>query len=167
MQKNEWARTRKPYVPPKNQRLDAELYATAGSVGYFTVCAYRRSSPFTAPELNDAVIAVLLQECQRMDMDLYAYCLMPDHLHILIGPRKDGSSMLAFVDQFKGKSTRESWSHGWQGKLWQRRSYDHLVRRTEDLQPVAQYVLDNPVRRGVVDRRDDYPWAGLVDPLPW
>jgi putative transposase len=160
-------RTRKSYVPPKNQRLDAELYATAGSVGFFTICAYARSSPFTTPELNDAVIAVLLQECQRMDIDMYVYCLMPDHLHILIGPREDRSSMLALADQFKGKSTRESWSHGQQGKLWQKRSYDHLVRRTEDPQAIARYILDNPVRRGLVHHCDHYPWAALVDPLPW
>jgi putative transposase len=158
---------RRPYTLPKNQRLQAELYATAGNVAHFTIRAYRESSPFVTPELNDAVIAVLREERQRLDIDLYVYCLMPDHLHILIGPRKDGCSVLSFVNQFKGKSTHVSWSHGCKGKLWQPRSYDHLVRRGEDLRAIARYILDNPVRKSIVERHDAYAWAGLVDALPW
>lgn len=158
---------RRPFRLPKNQRLHAELYATAGNVGHFTICAYRGSSPFITLELNDDVIAMLRKERQRLDIDLYVYCLMPNHLHILLGPRKDGCSMLSFVDQFKGKSTGVSWSHGCRGKLWQPRSHDHLVRRGEDLRAVARYILDNPVRKSIVESRDGYAWAGLVDALPW
>ena len=157
---------RRPYIPPKNPRLDRELYARAGQVGFFTLAGYGKTVPFTAPELNDAVVAVLLAERDRMRIDLYAYCLMPDHLHILVSPREDGSCMLTFVDRFKGKSTNVSWEHGWQGKLWQKRSYDHLVRNSEELRSIAQYVLDNPVRAGLAETYEDYLWMGVPDPMP-
>ena len=48
----------------------------------------------------------------------------------------------------------------------QKRSYDHFVRQSEDLVAIGQYILDNPVRRGLAQSLGDYPWAGLVDPLP-
>ena len=111
------AATRHPYVPPRNQRLDLELYALAGQVGFFTMRSYGTSTPFTAPALNKAVVDVLLAERLRLAIALYVYCLMPDHLHLLIGPQEDGHSMLTFVDQFKGKSTRVAWGHGCRGKL--------------------------------------------------
>jgi len=157
---------RTPYIRPRNQRLGRELYATAGHVCFFTIGAHARTVPFTSPQLKDVTIAILLAERERMGMELYAYCLMPDHLHILVSPKKQGCCMLAFVDQFKGKSTNASWQHGWQGKLWQKRSYDHLVRSPEELLSIATYILDNPVRDGLVETYDDYRWAGMPDPMP-
>jgi putative transposase len=111
-------RRRTPYTRSRNQRLERELYALAGHACFFTIRAHGKAEPFTTMDLNDAMVTVLLAERERMHMDLHAYCLMPDHLHLLVSPRHDGSSMLTFVDQFKGKSTNESWQHGWQGKLW-------------------------------------------------
>jgi putative transposase len=151
----------------RNQRLSAEQYAIVGNVGFFSIRAHRKTTPFVVAELNEAVVATLLEERLRLGMELYVYCLMPDHLHVLIGPKQPGLSMLTFIDQFKGKSTRVSWPHGWQGKLWQPRSYDHLVRRSEDLRAIAEYVLDNPVRKGLVASSEDYRWSGLAEPLPW
>ena len=155
------------YPLPKNQRLSAEQYAALGSVGFFTIRAFERHVPFVTEELNEAIVATLLAERLRAGIDVYVYCLMPDHLHMLIGPRQDGRSMLTFVDQFKGKSTRASWAHGWQGRLWQPRCYDHLVRRSEDLVAIAKYVLGNPVRKGLAETSGDYRWGALLDPLPW
>ena len=155
-----------PYVPPRNQRPDLELYAQAGQVGFFTIRSFGTSRPFTMPALNGAVVDVLPAERLKLRVALYVYCLMPDHLHTLIGPQEDCRSMLTFVDQFKGKSTRVAWGHGCRGKLWQKRSHDHFVRQSEDLVAIGQYILDNPVRRGLAQSQGDYPWAGLVEPLP-
>jgi REP element-mobilizing transposase RayT len=157
---------RTAYIPPRNQRLDRELYAIVGNACFFTISAHGEATPFTSPELNDATIAVLLAERERMHMDLYAYCLMPDHLHMLVSPREQGFSMLTFVDQFKGKSTNVSWRHGWQGRLWQRRSYDHLIRSHEEMLAIAKYVLGNAVRAGLDETHEEYRWAGMPDPIP-
>jgi len=158
--------SRHRYVPARNRRLDSDEYATLGRVGFFTIRAYRRSIPFVVAELNEAILSILFEERVRLGMQLYAYCLMPDHLHMLIGLREDGPSMLAFVNQFKGKSTRVSWTHGRRGKLWQPRSYDHLVRRSESLRSIAEYIIANPVRRGLVESSDAYRWGGLLDSVP-
>ena len=118
------------------------------------------------PSLNDAVIETLHSERERLGCWVHVYSLMPDHFHLLLSPKEDGRSMLTFVDQFKGKSTRVSWSHGWQGKLWQPHSYDHLVRREESLIEIAEYLLYNVVRAELVEKPEDYPWCGYLDSLP-
>ena len=155
------------YIPSRNQRLNPELYAQVNQVGFFTVCAYRQQSPLVNPSLNNAIIEMLCSERERLGCWVHVYSLMPDHFHLLLSPKEDGRSMLTFVNQFKGKSTRVSWSHGWQGKLWQPRSYDHLVRREESLIEIAEYILYNVVRAGLVEKPEDYPWCGYLDPLPW
>ena len=91
---------------------------------------------------------------------------MPDHLHFLPSPRADGISVLTFTNQYKGKATNRSWAVGWQGKLWQPRYYDHIVRQEESLRMIAEYILDNPVRQGLVARAEDWPWSGHMNPLP-
>jgi REP element-mobilizing transposase RayT len=91
---------------------------------------------------------------------------MPDHLHLIAAPRIDGCSVLTFVDRFKAVTTRASWRFNLRGKLWQPRSYDHVLRSDEDLERVCEYVLANPVRAGFADGGDGYPWCGFVDPFP-
>jgi len=91
---------------------------------------------------------------------------MPDHLHFLVSPGEDGASVLSFTEQYKGKTTNESWRFDWQGKLWQPRYYDHIVRDDEDLVLIARYILDNPVRKGLVKHAEDWPWSGQMNPLP-
>lgn len=151
---------------PRNRPLPADVYAEYGRPVFFTVRADGPVRPFLAASLNDAVIGALLRERQRSDCALYAYCLMPDHLHLLVAPRCDGASVLVMLRRFKGISTRVAWSVGARGRLWQPRCYDRVLRRDEAVERVAQYILDNPVRRGFVTSPDEYPWCGLVDPIP-
>jgi REP element-mobilizing transposase RayT len=160
------SKQRHPYVPARNQRLPSEFYETVGQVCLATVRAYRGQSPFTAAALNDAIIETLRTERERLHCWVHVYCLMPDHLQMMVSPNEDGYSVLTFIDQFKGKTTNLSWKFGWQGKLWQPRSYDHVVRCEEALPKIAEYILSDPVRSGLVERREDYPWCGVWDPFP-
>jgi putative transposase len=117
-------------------------------------------------QLNNAVLAAMRDSCVKDSCDVYTYCLIPDHLHLLASPRLAGSSVLTFADRCKGRATRASWAAGWQGRLWQPRYYDHLVREGEDLLRIAAYIVANPARRGLVARPEDWPWSGELSPLP-
>ncbi|MGB9298974.1 MAG: transposase [Anaerolineae bacterium] len=112
------------------------------------------------------MIDLLREEQERQRCRVFTYCLMPDYLHFLVSPREEGVSILQFVDRYKGRTTNESWKFGWKGKLWQPRHYDHVVRRDEDLGVIALYLMQNPVRRGLVERSEDWPWGGQMNPLP-
>jgi putative transposase len=155
----------KPYRP-SNQRLAPELYEQAGRVTFITICALRPASPFINEPMNESAIATLRTTQAQYGCVIYTYCLMPDHLHFLIAPQNDGSSVLTFCDRFKGMTTRQSWNLNWHGKLWQRRSYDHVVRADEDLRAIAQYILDNPVRKGLCASSDEWRWGGQMNSFP-
>ena len=156
----------KPYHPPSNQRLDPDLYRQANRVTFITICACRGHAPFTKDALNRMIVNTLREEQERQNCAVFTYCLMPNHLHYLVSPKQDGISILIFTDQFKGKTTNRSWQQGWRGRLWQPRSYDHIVRAEEDLRAIAKYILNNPVRQGLVTRPEDWLWSGHLMPLP-
>ena len=155
-----------PRPPTKNQRLDREEYRVIGQPVFFTVRAYKRARPFENADLARAVVDCLMQDREKWGCSVYAYSLLPDHIHIIPCPREAGSDALTFIDRFKGETTRISWDHGCQGKLWQPRSHDHIIRKSEDLAEICQYVIHNPVRLGLVEAWQDYPFGGLVDPVP-
>ena len=157
----------KPYVPARNQRLPAEMYTMANQVYFITIRAYRDQCPFVCEGLNAGLLQLLRTEQKRQKCLVFTYCLMPDHLHFLVSPAQDGISVLTFVDQYKGKTTYYSWSVGWCGRLWQPRYYDHLVRSDESLAAIAEYIVSNPVRKGLVERAEDWPWAGQMNSFPW
>ncbi len=156
----------KPYQQARNRRLAPELYACSDRVYFITIRAYKHQSPFVQDDLNELILDTLRDEQEHQDCAVFTYCLMPDHLHFLVSPRRDGVSVLTFVNQYKGKTTNFSWRVGWQGKLWQPRYYDHIVRSDASLRAIAEYIIDNPVRRRLVDYADDWLWSGCMTPLP-
>jgi len=155
-----------PYVPAKNQRLDRTVYRTAHQPVFFTIRTRENIQPFVNIAFGRAVVNCLLEERYICGCLVHVYALLPDHLHIGTSPTTDYCDVLSFVDRFKGKSARIGWSFGNQGRLWQPRSYDHAIRKAEDVNEIGEYILANPVRLGLVNRWEDYPLCGLVDPWP-
>jgi len=98
-------------------------------------------------------------------MTLYAYCLMPDHLHLLLRLGQAGTELGALIGTFKSFTSKQSWSLGHKGELWQDRFYDHVVRRNENSLIIAEYILQNPVRKRLVQGPSEYPYCGLPDPM--
>jgi REP-associated tyrosine transposase len=148
-----------PYPRRKPIRLDAALYAETAAVVSITICSLNRMSIFRDTDFTRACVALLETRVQALEVGLHAYCFMPDHLHLLINPSED-TSIVDFLRDFKGRSTRLAWQHGRQGKIWQDRFYDHLLRKDEDIETVVQYILDNPVRAGIVSDWSAYPFCG-------
>ena len=141
------------------------MYRQPGRPVFLTTRAAAGARPFVLVRLNEQVIAALLAERLRAGCALYAYCLMPDHLHLLAAPASDDGSPFDLLRRFKGLTTRIAWSCGIAGRLWQPRCYDQVLRSDESIIRVAEYIINNPVRRGLVGDWQDYPWTGLPDPI--
>lgn len=91
-----------------------------------------------------------------------AWVIMPDHVHWLfqLGEEMDLS---AAVKRFKARSAHRvnDYLHR-QGTLWQKAFYDHAVRKDEELQCIARYIVANPLRAGLVEHIGDYPlWDAI------
>jgi len=86
---------------------------------------------------------------------------MPDHVHLLISA-SERESIIEFVGEIKSLSTKMAWQHGYSGTIWQRSFYDHFLRKDEDCKMVANYIVHNPVRAGIVEHWQNYPFSGSL-----
>jgi putative transposase len=100
----------------------------------------------------------LYSSAARHGFTILAYCFMPDHLHLLV-QASDGSRLVSFVQHFK-QVTGYGFRRRTGQKLWQRSFFDHVVRKEEDLREIADYIWGNPVRAGLVESREAYPFSG-------
>jgi REP element-mobilizing transposase RayT len=99
---------------------------------------------------------------------------MPDHVHMIFTPLVDFGAMevcslAGIMDAIKGASAhRVNKALIRQGRLWQAESFDHVLRSSENLDAKIIYVLENPVRAGLVREWMDYPWLwrkSIVNPF--
>jgi putative transposase len=130
---------------------------------FITICSFDRKPYFENDNFNTAVINCLKGERKRADFLVYVYCLMPDHLHLLLSPPGDGLSVSQFIGGFKSKANRIAWEFGVKGKLWQGRFYDHVLRKKEKMNVIGEYILNNPVRKGLADDWRKYQYCGIID----
>lgn len=102
--------------------------------------------------------------------DLLAFCIMPNHIHVVLTPLPDKEahypSLTAIMQSIKGHTARKSNRElGRDGQFWQHESYDHWVRDQTELQSIVQYVVNNPVKARRVDHWQDWPWTYCKYPL--
>jgi putative transposase len=141
----------------KSPRL-REFHYTGPLVYHLTFVTRERLPAFKADEVVQPCLEALEVACERHGFDTLAFCFMPDHLHLLLAGR-DGSSLRDFAHHFKQVSSyRFKRGHG--AALWQISYYDHVVRRDEDVEQIAAYIWDNPVRAGLVESRLEYAFSG-------
>ena len=139
-------------------RLSASLYR--GIQRYFlTICCIERQRLFMDALARDLVIRELRRTSKTHRLAVLAYCLMPAHLHFVAEAEADGADLLAFVHRFK-QATGYQWKRQHRRQLWQPSFYDHVLRDSEDTRAVVRYVLENPVRAGMVTVPADYPHCG-------
>jgi putative transposase len=90
---------------------------------------------------------------------IYAYCIMPDHAHMLAEGTTPGGNLARFVAQWKqsaGYLPREETS----ARFWQRRFYGRVLRKAADSDAVAWYIWMNPVRKGMAAEPKEYSFSG-------
>jgi putative transposase len=142
----------------KRIRLDPSAYQQ-GHCFSLSIAAAKRASRFTEANTVRLCLGALEETAKRFNASVFAYCFMPDHLHLLIA-LPSGFSLVQFVRHFKQLSAYRCRREGSQGALWQARFYDHALRREESLPDMARYVWENPVRAGLAENPSDYSYSG-------
>ena len=84
---------------------------------------------------------------------------MPDHLHLLVEGLRDDSDCRTFIKLAKQYSAFY-YKQRFGTRLWQRYGYEHTLRDEEATLSVARYIIENPLRAGLVERVEDYPYLG-------
>lgn len=93
------------------------------------------------------------------------YVLMPDHCHIFVALDDERLSLSRWVKSLKGLLSAQLRSVGVAPPYWQKGFFDHVLRSEESYSAKWNYVLDNPVRAGFVQRAEDWPFAGEINDL--
>jgi len=152
----------------REHHLHIEEYRRTDCAFFLTCCARHHGEPFTDCELAGAVIEALRYRQRACVWQVYAYCVMPDHLHAVLQllASDDGqlapTDLLTMMGEFRSFTTRAGWRRGLRGPLWQHDQYDRLLRGDEEFAIRCQYVLDNPVRKGLVEDWTLWPYSGSM-----
>lgn len=82
---------------------------------------------------------------------------------LIISPGESTLSLSKFLNFFKGKTTAVFKERKDLRKIWQRSAFDHVIRTEENLKAVIEYIMNNPVRKGIVEKADEYPYSKWFD----
>lgn len=105
------------------------------------------------------VVDTLTSPADATGFNLLAYCLMPNHLHMLASGVRDDANLSRFVQRFK-QMTGHYYKQTTGQQLWHRSYYDHILRREESAGDIAAYIWHNPVRAGLAVDAPSYSLNG-------
>ena len=101
----------------------------------------------------------------RKSIDLDTFCLMSNHVHVVFSPLIDADTgqyfqLRTIMKSHKGFTAREcNKILQRKGQFWQHESFDHYVRDEAELERVRRYVVMNPVKAGLVEDWEQWPWV--------
>ena len=122
---------------------------------------------------RDIVLKSILYAQDHRQCQIYAACVMPDHVHMLLEPQikeqdKDGQPIFWTLSEIL-QGIKSASAHninritGQEGHVWEKESMDRLIRGPADLEEKFHYICRNPWRGGVVPETDNYPWLWTPD----
>lgn len=111
-----------------------------------------------------AYLELLRERMERVSVEIWAYCLMPNHVHVVAVPREAKDLAALFGCLHKHYAARFNLANGYTGHLWQQRFYS-VVLDEEHLMAAVRYVELNPVRAGIRGRPQDWRWSSAYSRL--
>ena len=138
-------------------------YSDPRYVYFVTLCTYKNQLYFQHNEIAQYIADELMyrQDCSS-EIVLFAYCIMPDHVHLLLRLDEEyRRSLQQWVSAFKRYIAQVIAVHFNIKPLWQKNFYEHIVRKDQSLENIAQYIACNPVRKNIVDDWQAYPYSKI------
>ncbi|MBN1445644.1 MAG: transposase [Candidatus Omnitrophica bacterium] len=145
----------------KNHRLSKDNYIGFVRVT-FTLCEKNKKAIFIEPSLIQIFAEILRNCCDKYNTKNWIYVFMPDHLHFILEGISEKSNLWECVVSFKQK-TGYWFSKEMKTAEWQKDFYDHIHRNDEDLIKHIKYLAENPVRQGLFDTWEKYPYTGSLN----
>ncbi len=130
----------------------------AGIPHHVTQRGNRRMPTFFSDDDYRAYLALMDEWCRKCGVAVWAYCLMPNHVHLVVVPERDDSLHRAIGETHRRYSRMINFRENWRGHLWQGRFASFPMDETY-LLAAARYVELNPVRAGLVTKASEWPWC--------
>jgi len=102
-----------------------------------------------------------LAECREsMQLKVFAYCLMSNHVHLVVDPGDDATNLSALMKRLAGRHARRlNLRNSWSGSIWESRFKCSPIETDRYLLTCGRYVDLNPVRAGIVSAPAEYAWS--------
>lgn len=142
---------------PHQSALRKSRYSVCNRIYLITTVTSRRDPVFRDFRAGRIVVNEMRSLEVEGRADTLAWVLMPDHLHWLM-QLGVGQTLARVIKILKGRSSRIlNQNLKRKGAVWQSAYHDHAVRRDEDLNRLARYIVANPLRAGIVTSVGNYP----------
>ena len=140
-------------MPSRLTRLHA-----SGQSHFITFCSWHRRKVLSDPGSKSTFEAGLERVRCDLQLRVYGYVVMPEHVHILLSEPNRATLADAIKSLKQGVSRRliGDFPH-----FWQRRYYDFNVRNHEQFVEKLRYIHRNPVRKGLCARPEDWQWSSF------
>jgi len=146
-----------PHFPPVDRHNTAIIL-------FVTVCTKQRKQVLA----NDATHQLLCAAwATQLSWLVGRYVIMPDHVHFFCAPADLDTAALKPWMRFWKSHVAKNWNDPTQLPIWQRDFWDTQLRKGENYDEKWQYVLENPVRAGLVKHSEDWPYQGELNVLEW
>jgi len=129
-----------------------------GFAHHITQRGNRQSDVFRDQDDRLQYLKLLRQNSTRCGMWIWAYALMTNHIHAIVVPHSPTALSETFRNTHSAYGSWFNWKYRCSGHLWQGRFYSCVLDEGH-LGSAVRYVERNPVRAGIVDRAEDYPWS--------
>jgi putative transposase len=121
----------------------------------------RRQRTFFRKDDYRAYLDLMAEWCERCEVAVWAYCLMPDHVHMIVVPSSEDGLRRAIGEAHRRYTRRVNFRQQWRGHLWQGR-FSSFVMDKAYLLACSRYVERNPVRAGLCKRPREYQWSSAA-----
>jgi len=129
-----------------------------GVTHHVTQRGNRRQTVFFGDGDYRAYLSLLTEHTRKAGVAVWAWCLMPNHVHLVLVPPSPDALRAALSDAHRRYSRLVNFRAGWRGYLWQGRFASCPMDDAHTL-AAARYIELNPVRAGLARRPEDWRWS--------
>ena len=138
---------------------------TEHPIYFITACTHKRQRILNQPVVHDCFIQFGIQ-ASKYGVWVGRYVIMPDHIHLFAGFGPESITLSSWMKSLKKTISKVLTNATFHAPHWQKGFFDHVIRSHESYDEKWLYVRDNPVRAGLVQSAEDWPYAGEICELP-
>jgi len=146
--------------PPRLERIFTPL----DPFYFVTFNTFVRRPILAHQPVHEAFIS-FVSKAQEFNVAVGRYVIMPDHVHLFVMMPKEGITLSEWMKSLKSVLGFKLKAAGWDKPWWQDGFFDHLLRSDESYAEKWEYVRMNPVRAGLCERPEDWPYQGEIVPI--
>ena len=128
---------------------------------FLTLCTENRVRNLANPGIHREFIK-FAEEATSLHVLVGFFMMMPDHIHLFAAFSPQSPSLSVWMKALRGTLSKQLRETSGEGTHWEKDFFDHVMRSEKSYSEKYEYVRQNPVRAGLVDRTEDWPYQGEI-----